>query len=67
MTNCTTKTPLAKVVISEISIQIVPLSLYFEIKLPYNLSVTQGNKTQLPDWQKESRQTFEETSGHVRQ
>jgi hypothetical protein len=28
--------------------------------------ITQGNETLLPDWQKESWQTFEETSGHVR-
>jgi hypothetical protein len=27
---------------------------------------TQGNETLLPDWQKESLQTFEEASEHVR-
>jgi hypothetical protein len=51
---------------SEISIPIATLSPYLEIKLLYNLSVIQGNETQLPNWQKESWQTFEETSGHVR-
>ena len=30
------------------------------------LQFTQGNETLLPDWQKESWQTFEETSGYVR-
>ena len=28
--------------------------------------ITQGNETLLPDWQKESWQTFEEISGYVR-
>jgi hypothetical protein len=28
--------------------------------------ITQGNETLLPDWQKETWQTFEEASGHVR-
>jgi len=28
--------------------------------------ITQGNETIFPNWQKESWQTFEETSGHVR-
>jgi hypothetical protein len=51
---------------SEISVQIATLSPYFEIKLPYNLFVIQGNETQLSNWQKESWQTFEETSRHVR-
>jgi hypothetical protein len=30
------------------------------------LESTRGNETLLPDWQKESWQTFEETSEHVR-
>jgi hypothetical protein len=29
-------------------------------------AVTQGNETLFPNWQKESWQTFEETSGYVR-
>jgi hypothetical protein len=29
-------------------------------------TITQGNETLLSDWQKESWQTFEEASGHVR-
>jgi len=29
--------------------------------------ITQGNETLFPGWQKESWQTFEETSGYVRQ
>jgi hypothetical protein len=28
--------------------------------------ITQGKETLLPDWQKESWQTFEETSGYMR-
>jgi hypothetical protein len=28
--------------------------------------ITQGTETLLPDWQKESWQTFEETPGHVK-
>ena len=28
--------------------------------------ITQGNETLFPNWQKESWQTFEETSGYVR-
>ena len=30
------------------------------------LVITQGNETLLPNWQKESWQIFEETSGYVR-
>ena len=30
------------------------------------LNITQVNETLFPDWQKESWQTFEETSGYVR-
>jgi len=32
----------------------------------YIYLVTQGNETLIPNWQKESWQTFEETSGYVR-
>jgi hypothetical protein len=30
------------------------------------IQITQGNETLLSDWQKESWQTFEENSGHVK-
>jgi len=30
------------------------------------IKFTQGNETLFPNWQKESWQTFEETSGYVR-
>jgi hypothetical protein len=32
----------------------------------FNILNTQGNETLFPNWQKESWQTFEETSGYVR-
>jgi hypothetical protein len=35
-------------------------------KLKDNLSMTQGNETLFPNWQKKLWQTFEETSGYVR-